>query len=200
MTKCDICGNKIALFTGDALSETLKKYKICDTCYRKKEELLSLHSIDDNVLYFQKYLDSVQNEDVREYLLYVINTPQRNTAIIARRLEQQRKTSIVNDKSSNPNGIGLNVDGKVSTAKIIGIITLSIGTIASIFEINHDDGLVLPGSLLLFILAVIGIVIGGYASIKGPIHMTKSANWAILICALGMVMSCVSCTLAVGYR
>ena len=184
MLNCAICGTGITLSSGVELSETLTQYQICETCYCKKEELLNLQNMDDNVVYFKKHIDSVQNEEIRDYLLCIINTPQRN---------------------ADNNGAGPTVKEKkarrrVAAARNIGIITLSIGTIAAIFEINNDDPFVMPGVILLFFLAIAGIIIGVAANISSPIHMKKVAKWTIVICILGMVMCCVACTLAAGYR
>ena len=143
MANCDICGTKLKLFEGIALSEPLYYYKICKTCYEKKEELLWLHNIDENVAYFTGFLPTVNNFEVNGYLRYIIDTPQRNEELLKNRQDSQsieRSTCIDNSNASSGSSVSMQIE----------MICLVFGSFGSIFEINNDNGLILPASILIF--------------------------------------------------
>jgi arginyl-tRNA synthetase len=101
---CVICGKTLGRFEGVALSSRLEHgaLKICPTCFRHKDDMLSIKDVDDNAAYFSAFVDQVQDPVVRDYLIYLADTPTREAEKINRRAEideQERIESIEKNKA-----------------------------------------------------------------------------------------------------
>ena len=84
-SKCAVCGETIGVLEGSATlgpSQELISVKICSNCCWHKEQLLDIRDADIHATYFAKFVDNIQNPVVKDYLIYLVDTPIREAEVI----------------------------------------------------------------------------------------------------------------------